>query len=286
MEKNVSKVNVDDKILTADELSDRLHRRLKKASANIAQRKLETGEYVIYNGKPMPAYMLNETDEEVDRMEKTEYNKLRTKVLGIIEGLTLAEPKYFDVRRAITFAEQVHCNERKDGNPEFSHQLEMLSLALSLHSSLLKPYDVYMGIIIHDTIEDYPEWENELHEMFPDVVKYSRILSKFKDQGSEQYYGYFQQVSNCEVCSVVKLIDRIHNLSTAVGVFKPAKLVEYCDEVEMYFLDMMKDAKNNFNQREVYEVLKFMLLTEVRTIRKFVQIVQEYAPDYGKAVVQ
>ncbi|AFC21522.1 hypothetical protein GAP32_074 [Cronobacter phage vB_CsaM_GAP32] len=210
-------------------------------------------------------------------MEKTEYSKLRTKVLGIIEGLTLLDPKYFNVRRVITYAEQIHSNQRRDGNPEFSHQLEMLSLALGLHNSLLDPYSVYMAIVTHDLIEDYPEYQQELAQMFPDSVKYSRTLSKFVDSDSSEgktYYDYFEQIAHCAVCSVVKLIDRIHNLSTAVGVFSIAKLAEYCDEVEKYFLDMMRTAKNQFNQREVYEVLKFMLQTEVRTIRAFLTILE------------
>lgn len=46
--------------LTADQLDDLLTRRLKKASANIAKRKLETGEYVHHNGKVVPAYVLEE----------------------------------------------------------------------------------------------------------------------------------------------------------------------------------------------------------------------------------
>lgn len=205
---------------------------------------------------------------------KTEYNKLRTKILGIIEGLTMFDSKYFNVRRALVYAEQVHCYKRRDGTPEFSHQLEMLSLALSLHNSLLKPYEVYMAIIIHDTIEDYPETQNVLANMFPDVVEYSRVLSKFTDGYSKTYYQYFTQIANSEVCSVVKLIDRIHNLSTAPGVFSTEKISEYCDEVDMYFVEMMRIAKSNFNQRDVYEVLKFILQNEVRTIRSFLQLVK------------
>lgn len=219
-------------------------------------------------------------------MQKTEYTKLRTKVLGIIEGLTLFEPMYFNVRRAIIYAEQIHSNQRRDGNPEFSHQLEMLSLAISLHNSLINPYGVYMAIIMHDTIEDYPEYQQELSRMFPDTVKYSRILSKFVDsEGDDKtYYDYFCQISECEVCSVVKIIDRIHNLSTAVGVFSLEKLSEYCDEVEKYFVDMMRIAKNKFNQREVYEVLKFMLQTEVRTIRNFLKLIADEQAEANKQV--
>lgn len=205
-------------------------------------------------------------------MQKTDYSKLRTKILGIIEGLTLSDPKYFNVRRALTYAETIHCNERRDGTPEFSHQLEMLSLALSLHGSLLKPYEVYMAIIIHDTIEDYPHTQSTLAEMFPNEVSYSRTLSKYKDFDADTYYEYFSQISKCEVCSVVKLIDRVHNLSTAPGVFRTEKLLEYCNEVETYFMNMMHIAKSTFNQREVYEVLKFMLQTQIRTIRALIEV--------------
>lgn len=216
-------------------------------------------------------------------MEKTEYTKLRTKILGIIEGLTLSDSNYFNVRRAIIYAEGVHKNTRRDGTPEFSHQLEMLSIALSLHNSLIDPYSVYMAIIVHDTIEDYPETHPVLQNMFPDAIQFSHRLAKFVDQspgfieddGTNKYFEYFSRLADCNVCSVVKIIDRIHNLSTAVGVFSNEKLSEYCDEVEKYFLDMMHTAKSNFNQREVYEVLKFMLLTELRIIRKFLAIINE-----------
>lgn len=46
--------------LTADQLDDFLTRRLKKASASLAKRKLETGEYVHHDGKVIPAYVLEE----------------------------------------------------------------------------------------------------------------------------------------------------------------------------------------------------------------------------------
>lgn len=217
-------------------------------------------------------------------MKKTDYSKLRTKILGIIEGLTLSDERYFNVRRAITICEGIHCNTRKDGSPEFSHQLEMLSIGLSLHKSLLQPYEVYMGILLHDTIEDYPEHTEELHQVFPDIVQYSRKLSKFKDLSQDEvsYYSYFEQVSNCSVCSIIKLIDRIHNLSTAPGVFSTAKITEYCSEVDKYFWDMLRNAKSQFNQREAYEVLKVMLQIQVRTIRTFVELLSSQEEEMKK----
>lgn len=199
---------------------------------------------------------------------KTDFTKLRTKVLGIVEGLSLSDKKFYALRRLISYAEKIHCNERKDGSPEFSHQLEMLALALTFHESLSKPLDVYMAIIAHDLLEDYPEMSLELQELFPETVQYSNRLAKEPDHpGLRTYHKYFRELSECEVCSVVKLIDRVHNLSTAPGVFTNNKLHEYCDEVDMYFLDMIRAAKEQFSQRSVYETLKFMLNTQTHTIR-------------------
>ena len=208
---------------------------------------------------------------------KTDYKKLRTKILGIVEGLSLADPKYYELRRLITYAEKIHSNLRKDGSPEFSHQLEMLALALTFHESLQEPLKVYMSVIAHDLLEDYPSLAYDLSHTFPTVADYSSKLSKKYDGWGESeknppkskrtYNVYFGTLSSCEVCSIVKLIDRVHNLSTAPGVFSTEKLSEYCDEVDTYFFDMIRIAKENFGQRTVYETLKFMLKTQVHTIR-------------------
>lgn len=215
---------------------------------------------------------------------KTDFTKLRTKVLGIVEGLSLSDKQYYKLRRLISYAEKIHCNERKDGSPEFSHQLEMLALALTFHESLSKPLDVYMAIIAHDLLEDYPEMGLELQELFPETVQYSDRLAKESDHpGLRMYNKYFRELADCEVCSVVKLIDRVHNLSTAPGVFSYEKIHEYCDEVDKYFLDMIKIAKEQFAQRSVYEILKFMLNTQTHTIRALCRDPREVYEEYKSA---
>lgn len=198
---------------------------------------------------------------------KTEYNKLRTKIFGICEGLALVDPQYQQLRQLLAFAEEYHNGHRKDGTREFSHQLEMLGLALTFHESLCKPFEVYMAVVAHDLIEDYPECAIELEKRFPIVAPHSRKLAKFKVNLVKEYTAYFAGLADCEVCSVVKLIDRVHNLSTAPGVFSTEKILGYCDEVDTYFYDMLKTAKVKFNQRCVYETLKFMLKTQTHTIR-------------------
>lgn len=202
---------------------------------------------------------------------KTNYTKLRTKVLGIIDGMTIMDSSYNILYKAIHEIEQIHNNLRKDGSPEFSHQIEMLAFALNYHHLLLKPLDVYLAILTHDTLEDYPETITQVKDIFKgteiDVVGYSNKLSKIGKTPNH----YFDSLSQCEVCSVVKLIDRIHNLSTAPNVFSTEKILKYCDEVETYFLPVLyRNAKVIHNQRQVYELLKSTLVIQCSTIRNII----------------
>lgn len=199
-------------------------------------------------------------------MPKTDYSKLRTKVLGIIEGLALADPDYNELRRLLTFCEGIHTNTRKDGSREFSHQLEMIAYAITFHSQLTDPLSVYCAILVHDVLEDYPEQRGAMLAEFPSVVDLSTRLSKFKDSSHDTYYGYFSSLADCPVCSIVKLIDRVHNLSTAPGVFSVAKLREYIRETENYYFGLIRECKLRYENRSVYENLKFVLTTQVNTI--------------------
>jgi (p)ppGpp synthase/HD superfamily hydrolase len=203
------------------------------------------------------------------KMPKTDYTKLRTKVLGIIEGLALSNPEYNKLRKLLILCEQVHSGSRKDGSKEFSHQLEMIAFALTYHTQLESPLEVYLAILIHDVIEDYPGMRLAIERDFPEELKYSDRLSKFKDPDGG--YGlYFANLSTCPICSIAKLIDRVHNLSTAPGVFKTAKILEYCKETEQYYFELIRMCKENFTNRNVYENLKFILTTQVNTIQSLV----------------
>ena len=49
---------------SADEIMAALGRKLSKVSKAITKRKLESGEYVMYNGKAVPAYLLKEQENK------------------------------------------------------------------------------------------------------------------------------------------------------------------------------------------------------------------------------
>jgi len=65
----------------------------------------------------------------------------------------------------------------------------------------------------------------------------------------------------------VKIVDRIHNLSTMAGVFSLEKEAKYINDVHVYFYPMIKQARRlHPTQEAVYELLKSTLSLLVNSI--------------------
>jgi len=194
-------------------------------------------------------------------MNTTDFGKLLTNIRTQFIGLRRLDPKYDDCLRMLEFARSVHKGLRKDGvTKEFYHQLSIVGVLLTQHANLQNPHLVYQAAFGHDVIEDYPEHKEYVQLNFPEAFPYCWKLSKIRDGAKVPYEQYFAEMAACPVASAVKLIDRLHNLSTMVKVFPPEKMVEYVQEVDDWFLPMAKDARIAFPaQRDFYELAKSML---------------------------
>lgn len=201
-------------------------------------------------------------------MNTTEYKKLKAALIAKLSGLALAFPEYNQVIRVLHFAEGVHNGKRKDGSEEFYHQLNILGFAMNMHSMLQTPHLIYSAILLHDTVEDYWDRENEVREKFPEVYGYCVTLSKIAHGSKKDTGAYFSAIANCRVCSVAKGIDRIHNLSSMVKPFSIEKQKEYVGEAENEFLPMLKKARKNFPEMApVYELIKCTINIQCSTIK-------------------
>ncbi|MBB6117808.1 Rieske Fe-S protein [Rahnella inusitata] len=74
-------------IPTADELFGILNRKLKKAAQNTTDRKLKSGEYVMYEGRPVPATVVARTEEEAQRAYETARAALHRDEMPIIDAM-------------------------------------------------------------------------------------------------------------------------------------------------------------------------------------------------------
>jgi len=170
--------------------------------------------------------------------------------------------KYFKALKAMNYAEKFHTGNRKDGAPEFSHQISLVNLARTFIDQLIYPEETLIVLFLHDIPEDYDISFDEIEKMFGNRVSDAvYLLSKEfrgKKKDTEHYYGRLQL---CPIASLGKGFDRIHNISTMIGAFSEEKQKEYIDETEIYIIPAIKKAKRSFPEQEpVFEMIKFILL--------------------------
>lgn len=167
---------------------------------------------------------------------------------------------------AMDFAEKLHTGMRKDGNPEFSHQVSQANLAKTLVESFKYPEETFAVIFLHDAPEDKGVKRQELADKFGERIANSSIIMSKEYEGHKYDNGtYYKFIAEDEISSIAKGVDRIHNLMTMLGGFKPTKQVSYITETLDYVVPMLKKARRTFPiQEPAYENLKFILMNQVR----------------------
>lgn len=199
----------------------------------------------------------------------TKFEKLKLSLRYWLLGKAETDPEYYKVLDALEFAHSFHQGTRKDGStPEFQHQLEIAHYLRTLSASLTKPAVVLAAALLHDVAEDYDIAFEELEARFgAEITRVVRLLTK-KHRGQViPPEEYFARIATDECASVIKGADRIHNLQSMLGVFSLEKQAKYCEEVEKYFLPMLKAARRAFSRQEaVYENIKLVLNSQLQLL--------------------
>jgi len=178
--------------------------------------------------------------------------------------------KYIKSVEAMDFALQFHTGYRKDKvTPEFQHQIYMGNFARVYETLLIYPEEVFTSIFLHDLIEDYDVSPQEITEKFGKLVSDTVYkLSKKYRKLKKDLDSYFIDISECPIASVIKGIDRVHNIHTMVNVFTYEKEIEYVKETEKYILPTLYRSKHIFPQQEaIYENLKQYLILALNLIK-------------------
>jgi len=203
--------------------------------------------------------------EDLDLSEMVimpDFKKVRSSFRHYILGKAEADSRYYDVLKMMELTEKYHNGQRKNGEPEVCHQYVICAYLMTIEAYLIDPVACYMAALGHDLIEDYPESEDEVSEMFPTYIGYMITLSKERNGVALPYQEYFDKMTLCAVCSICKLCDRLHNISTMVEPFAREKQISYLKDLTDWFLPMLKESKRLFpEQTKAYENLKFVLMT-------------------------
>lgn len=169
--------------------------------------------------------------------------------------------QYQNALISLPFAKEVHKNQKRlGGEPYIIHPLSVafFSIGVGLDSD-----NIISGSLLHDTIEDQNA-NLDLIDINNEIKDIVNLLTYIKGKMSkDEYYNNIQTNINA---IIIKLIDRIHNLSTMNNAFSIEKMKKYLIETENYVIPLADTAKNQYpNLARKLWILKFYLTTLVNT---------------------
>lgn len=192
---------------------------------------------------------------------KQDYKKMKIVLRGWLEGRG-----YYKALAAMNFAEKKHNGTRKDGSPEFSHQVSQALYLITIIDCIQYPEDALCVVFLHDIIEDKNVSYKQLKKLFGKrVAKATRRMSKFVDGVRIPDDIYYSKMENCPIVTITKPIDRVHNLMTMLKGFKPEKQVTYVEETLAEVIPVLKAGRRNFpRQTSAYENIKFVMTNQIQ----------------------
>lgn len=161
--------------------------------------------------------------------------------------------EWWSAHDAMEFAKSRHRNMRKDGKtPEFHHQVQIGLSARTLVPYFLYPEETLSVCFLHDILEDFDDVSGEeIEERFGKrTLAATELVTKKRGNTVKPYEDYFDAMSSDPIASVVKGLDRCHNIWTMRGVFDHKKRDSYIGEIDQWFLPMLKTARRRFPQQE------------------------------------
>lgn len=192
--------------------------------------------------------------------------KMYTYLKGFAMGKGLEE-----TLKVLALSRRSHKNQyRKSGEAYIIHPLTM-----ACHAIAMGVYDdnIIATILLHDIVEDCGLSVNDLP--VNNIIREAVGLLSFKkpDKYDERdgegpslfkvKSDYYSKISENRVASVVKIIDRCHNVSSMAGTFTKEKLNEYIEETEMFVLPLLRDAKENYSE---YQDNLFVLKYHINSV--------------------
>ena len=173
---------------------------------------------------------------------------------------------------ALAFAGEKHEGQfRKtvnsaQGEPYISHPLTMACHAFAMG---LNDDDVISALLLHDVVEDTGTSPENL-PVNDRVREAVRLVSKNSYTGpkEEKMPRYFVAIAENPLASLVKCVDRCHNLACMHSGFSRKKQAEYIEETEKYILPLIKEVRKVPEWDRAAWLLEYQMTALVETYRE------------------
>lgn len=209
-------------------------------------------------------------------------NKTYSFLKGYLAGKELTQSL-----RLLPYVREVHANQVRSGKdqvPYFSHPLQLASHAIAL--GFIED-DLISAALLHDVCEDcniHPEdlpasretqtavsilTKQSLEKPGPDadLEEWNRYyeLEKTRNQ------IYYASLRTNRIATIVKLLDRCHNISGMSAAWKAPKLAKYILETEEFIYPLMNFAKNEYPEHmsQIF-LIKYHMKSVIEAIRHLI----------------
>lgn len=140
-----------------------------------------------------------------------------------------------NIEKYIEYIKEKHGNQkRKQGTPYYLHPVAVCRI---LYNKGIKDGNVLTAALFHDLIEDTTVTYDEIKEISNEkVAKIVKLLSKEKGYKMAEYIKGIREDKSAKL---VKLADRLHNLSEATSGTEEFQK-KYIKETEDWYVDLAK----------------------------------------------
>jgi hypothetical protein len=188
---------------------------------------------------------------------------------------------YYGALIVLDLAKDAHTGTRKNGEPEFCHQVRQASYLRTIQSGVMYPEATHIVVLAHDMDEDYGispadtckkidagtpvYWKGAFD--FPRIEPAMRAMNKKTPLGEAFKDSYFWVLGQDPIASVAKGLDNDDNVLSMIGAFTPEKQRSYLSTSKKKILPMLRMARKLFPAQEpVYQNLKHQLLVKMMLI--------------------
>jgi len=189
--------------------------------------------------------------------------------------------EYLELELALVIAKQSHSGQFRKAmkyhipEPYVSHPIRVASHLMSLG---IDDETTLVAAVLHDVIEDTDVNKFTLSTagISDDSIEAILLVSKTGKMNDEQAKTHFDNILFSKEASLVKVSDRVHNVSTMVGAFTDEKVRAYIDETRTYILPLAKKAKDRY---PIYSNALVSMQYQIESILEFAEMYLEKMKD-------
>ena len=211
---------------------------------------------------------------EVLRPKLFDENNMYTFVKSRAVGMNMTE-----TLKALPYMRDKHKGQTRKSNngeavPYINHPLTMACNALALG---IGEDNLVAALLLHDVVEDCGVAVDDLpvnDEVKKTVVAVTKTKAH-KEEGdmsrvkNEKLDSYYAGISRCHDAMMVKLLDRLNNISGMAMGFTAKRMAEYIEETEHYIIPMIDKLRSECPQyANAAFLIKYHMMSIMETVKR------------------